>query len=182
MRIMTRIILILAMSAALMSGAEARAAATPSEIASKGVAKMRAISAKALRDLTKQERIGAAPLRRTAEGGADLNDRASEVRRRAAKVSPIAEAACRKLIRERDRALGRLLAVEGTANAADVASARALIRAERDALLSAIGGRADDVAENLALAAALDPGDRDELDTLIPGTPTPSCDVDMPGG
>lgn len=158
----------------------ALAAATPAEIADKAIAKMRSISASAVKNLAKQERQAVGPLRKFAAHGGEVEARQAEVLRRSLKIGPIAEEACRKMIRERDKALGRLIAQEGRASAADIAAARTRLRTERDALQTLIGGRADAAADNLALAATLDPGDRDEVDMLTPNVASPTCDVQAP--
>ncbi|MBL8746011.1 MAG: hypothetical protein JNK58_06610 [Phycisphaerae bacterium] len=169
------------LSALPLTARSASAAATPSQIADKAIAKMRAISAGAIKNLAKQERLALRPLRNAAERGAPVESRQVEVLKRAAKLGPIAEEACRKIVRERDRALGRLVALEGRGSEADIAAARSRLRAERDALHTLIGGRADTAADNLALAATLDPGDRDEVDSLTPNVPSPTCDVEAMG-
>jgi hypothetical protein len=162
----------------LLASSSAGAAASPAEIADKAIAKMQSIQASAMRNLAKQEARNLSPLRNTAERGGPVEDRQRNVGRRAAKLGPIAQTACEKILREREKALGRLIKIERRASAADITAARLRLRIEQDRLHELIGGRADQAAENMALAASLDPGDRSEVEALTPATASPGCDVE----
>ncbi len=175
-----RVLILSALAFVAFASPVASAAATPAQIADKALVKMRALSVAALRSLDNQEKQTLKRLRAVAARGESVEIRRGIVLKRSVKLAPIAETACRKIIQVRDKALGRIVTLEGTASIADITAARNSLRTARDTLHDAIGDRADQVGENMALAATLDPGDRDEVDTLTPNVASPSCDVEAP--
>lgn len=144
-------------------------------IATKAVARLQSTRATTIALLNKQEAKAVRAVRRFAASGRSLEQRQTFAFRQSIAIGLTAERQCQRFELERVRALSKIAKIERTISAEELLSARARIRAEREAALSAIRAEVEAISQSLGGAAALDVLDEMEASDIAPVITLESC-------